>query len=109
MSLASSGVRWIQAWAGSALSARLDRFGQLPLGDALRFGRQIASSLAAATMEQLRSFSSVGLIAGTLIHGTILPLHQSAVSRCHLELVDVERRERSTECIERARCVFVQS
>jgi len=33
---------------GEALSARLDRFGQLPLGDALRFGRQIASSLGAA-------------------------------------------------------------
>src|ERR1051325_957894 len=33
---------------GEALSARLDRLGQLPLGDVLRFGRQIAGSLAAA-------------------------------------------------------------
>src|SRR5215475_4253757 len=33
---------------GEALSARLDRLGQLPLGDALRFARQIAGSLAAA-------------------------------------------------------------
>ena len=33
---------------GEALSARLDRLGVLPLGDALRFARQIAGSLAAA-------------------------------------------------------------
>jgi hypothetical protein len=31
----------------------------------------IVSSLAAAPVEQLRSFSQVGLIAGTLTHGTI--------------------------------------
>jgi serine/threonine protein kinase len=33
---------------GEALSARLERLGKLPLGDALRFARQIAGSLAAA-------------------------------------------------------------
>jgi tRNA A-37 threonylcarbamoyl transferase component Bud32 len=33
---------------GEALSARLDRLGKLPLCDAVRFGRQIAGSLAAA-------------------------------------------------------------
>ncbi|HMG23631.1 MAG TPA: serine/threonine-protein kinase [Kofleriaceae bacterium] len=33
---------------GEALSARLDRLGALPLGDALRFTRQVAGSLAAA-------------------------------------------------------------
>src|SRR5262245_1502402 len=33
---------------GEALSARLDRLGKLPLGDALRFARQIAGSLASA-------------------------------------------------------------
>ena len=33
---------------GEALSARLDRLGRFPLGDALRFARQVAGSLAAA-------------------------------------------------------------
>src|SRR3954471_17275588 len=33
---------------GEALSARLDRLGRLPVGDALRFARQITGSLAAA-------------------------------------------------------------
>jgi serine/threonine-protein kinase len=33
---------------GEALSARLDRLGRLPLGDALRFARQVAVSLGAA-------------------------------------------------------------